>query len=143
MGRAQRSAKQTLEYIVPYVRGNRREGSVVERELSEKIIVSLRQWIDSWQLVMSVDVPDKEGTSTRCSVTNRFSRFGNVTDMCACSANLQVLSFSVECWEELSCHRVKWTLKIDHSPAFLHDIPFHSQVGVLKSDKRIFSCEKY
>ena len=46
-GRAQRSAKQTLKYIVLYVRGNKHEVSVAETELSEKTIISLRQWIDS------------------------------------------------------------------------------------------------
>ena len=45
-GRAQRSAKQTLKYIILYARGGRHADSAAETELSQQTIVSLRQWMD-------------------------------------------------------------------------------------------------
>ena len=45
--KSQRSAKQTLLYIVLYSRGGSHASSVAETELSEKTVIKLRQWLDS------------------------------------------------------------------------------------------------
>ena len=46
-GRAHRTTKQMLKYVILYVRGGRHADAEAEAEVSNRTVVSLRQWMDS------------------------------------------------------------------------------------------------